>query len=354
MTMGYICPYCGEGVPEDETCPCQSFADGEDDEPETRSVIGGPLTAELADIRSPVRQLLNAQFTAGLRDVQRRYRQAAPALAVPGSAPSEANPGTVGTAADWLLRFLVHPAPHLDLAMAGAAACSAVGIRIPRAALAELLNPLGLTVPPGPSETACVFPGPHAGITVEPAILNRVCWVLALLTEAYRGGPRVAALGPLSRFRGRVVSAAELLSMASEAALHQLTQFRQVYEATLLPALASRRGQWTIGPTFTGSKLMNADADLIAAGLLVELKTTAKRLSLGVVDLFQVIGYVLLDFDDEFSIDTVGIFSARHAYLATWSLGSLLDELAGHPVSLAAARAQFQDLLVTRSTHAVR
>jgi hypothetical protein len=354
MTMGYICPYCGEGLPEDETCPCQLFGDDEDDEPETRSVISGPLTAELADTRSPVRQFLNVEFTAGLPDVQRRYREAAPALVVPSSAPSEAHPRTVGTAADWLLRFLVHPAPHLDLAFRGAAVCSAVGIRIPRAALDDILNSLGLAVPPRPSETACVFPGPHAGITVEPAVLNRVCWVLALLTEAFRGGPRVAALGPLGQFRGRAVSAAELLGMASEAALGQLTQFRQVYEATLLPALASRRGQWTIGPTFTGSKLMKADADLIAAGLLVELKTTAKRPSLGVVDLFQVIGYALLDFDDEFSIETIGLFGARYAYLATWNLASLLDELAGHPVNLAVARAQFQDLLVTRSTHAVR
>jgi hypothetical protein len=283
--------------------------------------------------------------------VQRRYRKAAPALAV---SSSEANPGTVGTAADWLLRFLVYPAPHLDSAFAGAAVCSAVGIRIPRVVLDDMLYPLGLAVPPRPSETACVFPGPHVGITVEPAMLNRVCWVLALLTEAFRGSPRVAALGPLGRFRGRAVSAAELLGMVSEAALRQLTEFRQVYEATLLPALASRRGRWTIGPTFTGSELVKADADLIAAGLLVELKTTAKRLSLGVVDLFQVIGYVLLDFDDEFGIDTVGIFSARYAYLVTWSLGSLLDELAGHPVSLAVARAQFRDLLVTRSTHAIR
>lgn len=348
--MGYICPYCGEGLPEDETCPCQSFADGEDDEPETRSIISGPLSAELADIASPVRQFLNAQFTAGLRGMQRRYREAAPALVVPGSALSEANPGTVGTAADWLLRFLLHPAPHLDLAIAGAARCSGVGIQIPRRALDEILNPLGLRVPLRPSETACSFTGPRPGTTVEPDMLNRVCWMLALLTEAFRGGPAVAALGPLRRFRGRAATAAELLGIAPEAALSQLTQFRQIYDATLLPALVRRRGRWVIGPTFAGSELMHADADLVAAGLLLELKTSAKRPSLGVVDLFQVIGYTLLDFDDEFNIDTVGIFNARYGYLAMWSLGLLLDELAGYPVSLAAARAQFRELLVTRST----
>lgn len=351
--MGYICAYCGEGLPEDETCPCQSFAD-EDDGLEIRSVIGGPMTTELADIRSRVRQFLDAQFTAGLRGVQRRYREGAPALAVPSSSPSEVNPGTVGTAADWLLRFLVHPAPHLDLAIAGAAKCSKVGIQIPRVALDDILRPLGLTVPPRPSDTACAFTGPHPGITAEPATLNRACWVLALLTEAFRGGAGVAVLGPLGRFRGRAVSAAELLGSASEAALRQLAQFRQVYEATLLPSLASRQGQWAIGPTFTGSEFIHADADLIAAGLLLDLKTTAKKPSLGVVDLFQVIGYALLDFDDEFSIDTVGIFNARYAHLATWSLGPLLEELADHPVTLAATRAQFRDLLVTSSTDAGR
>lgn len=351
--MGYICAYCGEGLPEDETCPCQSFAD-EDGELKTRSVISGPMTTELADVRSQVRQFFNAQFTAGLRDVQRRYREAAPALAVPSAAATEVNPGTLGTAADWLLRFLVHPAPDLDLAFAGAARCSEVGIQIPRAALDDILSPLGLRVPPRPSDTACAFIGPHPGTTADPATLNRACWVLALLTEAFRGGAGVAVLGPLGRFRGCAVSAAELLGSASDSALRQLSQFRQVYEAALLPSLASREGRWVIGPTFTGSEFIHADADLIAAGLILDLKTTAKKPSLGVVDLFQILGYALLDFDDEFSVDTVGIFSARYAYLATWSLGALLEELADHPVNLVVARAQFRDLLVTCSARAVR
>jgi hypothetical protein len=100
------------------------------------------------------------------------------------------------------------------------------------------------------------------------------------LTEAYRGGPGVAALGSLGHFRGRAASAAELLSVAPESALPELTQFRHVYKDSLLPALASRPGRWTIGPTFSGSEFIHADADLIAAGLLVEVKTTAKKASL--------------------------------------------------------------------------
>lgn len=46
---------------------------------------------------------------------------------------------------------------------------------------------------------------------------------------------------------------------------------------------------------------MNADADLIAAGLLPDLKPS-KKLTLGVKGALHVIGYALLDFDYEFGI----------------------------------------------------
>jgi hypothetical protein len=56
------------------------------------AVIRGPLTAEIASIRSPVRQFLGEWFTSGLRDLQRRYREAAPSLAVPGVDRADADP----------------------------------------------------------------------------------------------------------------------------------------------------------------------------------------------------------------------------------------------------------------------
>jgi len=89
---------------------------------------------------------------------------------------------------------------------------------------------------------------------------------------------------------------------------------------------------------------MKADADLIAAELLLDLKTDAK-FSLGVTVLFQVIGYALLDFDDAYRLAEVGVFSARYAHLATWELGELLDELAGRPVDLNVVRQEFRELL---------
>jgi len=47
-------------------------------------------------------------------------------------------------------------------------------------------------------------------------------------------------------------------------------------ESKLLPSLESRTGLWAPGPTPVGSALMAGDCDLIAGGLLVELKMSAK------------------------------------------------------------------------------
>lgn len=52
-------------------------------------------------------------------------------------------------------------------------------------------------------------------------------------------------------------------------------------QSELLPAVASRRGLWAIGPVFAGSEIIKGEADLIVGGLLTELKTTVKKPSLG-------------------------------------------------------------------------
>jgi hypothetical protein len=60
-----------------------------------------------------------------------------------------------------------------------------------------------------------------------------------------------------------------------------------------------------------------------------------------------VVGYALLDFADEYQLGEVGTFSARYGYLTTWDIGVLLDELAGHHVSLPSVRNEFRQLLLT-------
>ena len=301
-----------------------------------------PLTAELDSKDSPVRRFLDDRFARGLRDVQRRYRQAAPPLVVPSADRQEANPGTVGTAADWLLRFMLHPRPSLALAATGAALCGR------RSGVVEafigIAESLGYHPDAALDRSATDFTGPIGGNDADPGRLASACWALALLTEMYRN-PMVAMRGPLERFQGHRASPGELLGLASPAAVGQLAAFREVFASTLLPQLAHRSGRWILGPGFTGSALIKADADLIAAGLLLDLKTDSK-LSLGVTTMFQVIGYALLDFDDAYQLTEAGTFSVRYAYLATWDIGMLFDELAGHHVSLPRIRQEFRELLL--------
>ena len=307
-------------------------------------MIRGPLTAELNTKDSPVRRFLDERFSSGLREVQRRYRQPSPVLVVPSAERLEANPGTVGTAADWLLRFMLHPRPSLKLAAAGAALCGR------RSGMVEALIEIAESIGYAPEAVLDVsitdFTGPISGNDADAGQLASACWAFALLTEMFRN-PMAAMLGPLGRFRGHGVSGSELLGLASPTALGQLAAFREVFASALLPQLAHRPGRWVLGAEFTGSALIKADADVIAAGLLLDLKTDSK-LSLGVTTMFQVIGYTLLDFDDAYQLTEVGTFSARYAYLATWDIGTLFDELAGDQVSLPSVRREFRQLLLTQ------
>jgi hypothetical protein len=297
-----------------------------------RYVIQGPLTYELALKDSPVRQFLDDRLTPGLRDVQAAYRSGAGPILVPGVPREEADAGTIGTAADWLMRFLVHPNPSLKLAAQGAGLCRMLP------ALKELAHMLGYR--DGGAEE---FAGPARGSGAEPDLLYRACWALALLTEVYRRGPAVAAVGPLGRPPD--VSARSLLGAAPAAGLDQVAALGGVLESVLVPALSGRAGLWATGPVFAGSAIMRGDADLIAAGLLTELKTTARKPSLGVADAWQVIAYALMDYTDEFGITDVAIFHARYGYLAQWNLDVLLSSLAGRPVTAAGLRAEFRVLL---------
>lgn len=313
--------------------------------------IEGPLTTEIRNKHSPVRQFFDERF-GNTRPMQQEFRAHAGPLIIRGS---DANPGTIGTAADWLCRFMLNPQPDVSLALWGAALSNRPRLSL---AAADLAGLLGARVPAGPRlgvvSGGAKFSGPTAGSCIDRELLLRGSWALALLTEAYRAGQTVLLKGPLAALlTADDLTSAHLLDLAPTAALDQLTKIHDVFAATLLPALHPRSGEWVLGPTFSGSRLMNADADLIVAGLLLDIKTSLgdkdsngeNHATLVKETLYQLIGYALLDFSDEYRIAEIGVFTARFAYLWRSPLDRVLNEAAGMSVDLAESRRDFEAML---------
>lgn len=315
------------------------------------------LTRTLDDRSSIVSRFIRSQFP-NTRHVRSRYLAAAPALGVSGGG---GNAGTVGAAFDWRLRFLVDPRPILRLAELGAQRTGLAGLVV---AVEELTVELDATSGPGaaPRERSAGPPTPAVEMAAavpdrDDTRLLRACWALALLTEVYRAG-RMFPGSPLAALDNKA-DAEALLALAPRSALDELAGLTDVAQASLLPAVRERGAPIYVGPVFAGSRLMSADADLIVGGMLLEVKTTlgdkrsdgSRRCVLETETVYQSLGYVLLDFDDAYRIDTIAVYAARYGYLATWPLAELLDELAGEGVDLARLRDQFRALLTSEVFH---
>lgn len=119
----------------------------------------------------------------------------------------------------------------------------------------------------------------------------------------------------------------DLLALGSAPAIDDLCALSQLFSENH-GELIERTA--LLNPTFAGSvDIGGADADLIVENCLIELKTTKKpdfdRKGL----LYQLLGYVLLDYEDEFGIDEVGVYLARRGLLIRWQLEPLLERIAG-------------------------
>ena len=84
----------------------------------------------------------------------------------------------------------------------------------------------------------------------------------------------------------------------------------------------------TCGPTFAGSAdIGGADADFILDGLLLDCKSTTMPGKLGRDEIYQLAGYLLLDYADEFGIRRVGLYLSRQGALITWDVEEFLRML---------------------------
>jgi len=149
--------------------------------------------------------------------------------------------------------------------------------------------------------------------------------------------------------------AADLLDLANDAEVADLIAMRDLARERLLPALPA--GPVDTGMTFDGSADLNADADLIAGGMLIDFKAGqgskpradgTRAASLGRADLDQLLGYALMDYSDTFALHTVGLYAVRFGYLAAWPLPELDQLMGGQGTGMCDLRAQFAQVLRTQ------
>ena len=305
------------------------------------------LTYEVKDRQSPVAAWLSTTFPQ-FKEIQAEFRIGAGPQRV--LMPAGVATSTQGAAIDFWLRMLVDPQPSIALPLvgllSGRAPCLAAGKEL-LAELAAGQRPRQL--PDGDVELR-MLPAEFADRSDQ--WWARVCYALALLVELHR-----AAMVENSRLmrldeRNR---AADLLDLANDAEVADLIAMRDLARERLLPGLPA--GPVVTGMNFDGSVDLNADADLIAGGMLIDFKAGqggkpradgTRAASLGRTDIDQLLGYTLMDYSNSYGLHTIGVYAVRFGYLGKWTIAELGQRMAGRPVDLTDLRAQFAQVLRTQ------
>ena len=173
----------------------------------------------------------------------------------------------------------------------------------------------------------------------EEEMLTRYCYVLALFEEVARSG-RLDVF-PLLGEQG--VTVQRLLSTTADEWVDDICNMSRLFYERCQEQLS---GKAILNPTFEGSRdVGGADADIILGSCLIDIKATVRP---GVTRnwLYQLLGYALLDYSDEYQLDSVGVYLARQGVLHKWPLRDLIEKLSGipypHPEYLQELRGRFQ------------
>ena len=367
------------------------------------------LTSHLKTKGSPVRDFLTTEFpntTIFLRDARTQVRQAEtirPTDAVPRS--------SMGTALDYRLRYYFDATPFESLAAyKGAVKLSEEHNRVPfdarlsyvvRADYIDLFDRatgdlaasyyielnavsggsherqsyiLNEVVPKILEEIASRQTTPYGDISpaharfftgldnllqsINPAKvrltakdeneLNRYCVVLAELEEAFRSGRRRLTF-PDDTYDW---APSQLLELVEAHWLDDLRELSWLFYDRCSHLLSA---PVTLNPTFAGGRHVGeADADLIVDGTLLEVKATVKD-QIQADYVWQLLGYVLLDYGDEHKIRSIGIYMARQGLLFQWDLLEAISVLSGtDSPDLENLRDRFKEAVTARRFRAMR
>lgn len=182
----------------------------------------------------------------------------------------------------------------------------------------------------------------------EENLLNGVCLGLAYFEQFYRA---------LFDVENSTLGRAIIGCRDPEDVVQQVCEQPELLKELRLLSEAFR-ARWenrlamstTLNPTFTGSAdVGGADADMIIGGTLVDFKTSRQRRPCDREQLWQLAGYVLLDYDGNHPIETVALDFVRHDHTVEWPVDVLVSSLAGSRQPITVWRAQFRDVAVALS-----
>lgn len=179
--------------------------------------------------------------------------------------------------------------------------------------------------------------------------LARLCFAAAFYEDVYRTGQvrrgsMLAEVTPVTRLgdllRGVPGYAVEDISRQMGLSGEAFGTFRALPKEAV-----------TCGPVFAGSAdIGGADADFVLDGLLLDCKAATEPRRLGADEIYQLAGYLLLDYDDEFGIRSVGLYLSRQGAIVAWDVPRFLT-LLGARESLPELRGALRSYLRSWRAH---
>lgn len=223
-----------------------------------------------------------------------------PACSLPTLA-SKGHQSTIGTAVDYRLRYYFSSYDANETA-------AAPGVRIAGGSLTKL----GLKFLEHQNQlVARINPARRQLTDSDDTALNANCVILAWFEQIYRTGLVFPPLADLPR----KAKLDDLLVLPHPDVVKDISQLSCAFHSD---AKALYAGKAILNPRFRGSHdVGGADADIIVGSTLIDFKCTAKVDATALRNAaLQLLGYVLLDYDDNYGIGELMVYlpRQRHAW----------------------------------------
>lgn len=292
------------------------------------------LSSHLEDKTSPIGQFIRQHFsqTSALTKDANRQLKGVATLRPVVQAGEQYPYGTLGAAIDYRVRYAFAITPYHEFVAWHGAVLLARSGSYSRGLVQAFFERLDATV-------NALQPVGRILDTADEQTLDRFCIVLSLFEQVYRSNAYVR--GPLLLPTVKR-SVEELLAIPQATELDDLSALFALFYDRHHDLLARPH---VLNPTFAGSlDVGGADADFIVDDCLIDVKATILP-QIKADFLYQLAGYVLLDYNDTYHITSVGIYMARQGMLFSWPLAEFIQKLSGaDPASLGTLRPAFQVL----------